>query len=102
MRWEANLFGADERGHDAHVGRQEELQAHDEDGQDSKRHQLQTVVHQLQSDKFTHSLIKTNKKVQRKSAVFNSPHWHFCQCQVQITGELLLQSYHNQSFIKQK
>lgn len=45
-----DLFGADERGHDAHVGRQEELQTHDEDGQDSKRHQLQTVVHQLQRE----------------------------------------------------
>lgn len=29
------------------MGGQEELQAHDEDGQDGKRHELQTVVHQL-------------------------------------------------------
>lgn len=51
--WETDLFGADERGHDAHVGRQEELQTHDEDGQDSKGHQLQTVVDQLEGDKLT-------------------------------------------------
>lgn len=35
-----NLFGADQRGHDAHVRREEELQTHDEDGEDSERHQL--------------------------------------------------------------
>lgn len=49
----ADLFGADQRCHDAHVGGQEELQAHDEDGQDGERHQLQTVVHELQNDVHT-------------------------------------------------
>lgn len=44
---ELNLFGADERGHDAHVWRQEELQTHDEDGEDGEGQQLQTVIHQL-------------------------------------------------------
>lgn len=57
---ETDLFGADERGHDAHVRRQEELQTHDEDGQDSEGHQLQTVIHQLQGDKFTLGLITEN------------------------------------------
>ena len=42
-----HLFGADQRGHDAHVRREEELQTHDEDGQDGERHQLQAVIHQL-------------------------------------------------------
>lgn len=37
---ELNLFGADERGHDAHVWRQEELQTHDEDGEDGEGQQL--------------------------------------------------------------
>lgn len=37
---EPNLFGADERGHDAHVWSQEELQAHDEDGEDGEGQQL--------------------------------------------------------------
>lgn len=37
---ETNLFGADKRGHDAHVWRQEELQAHDEDGEDGEGQQL--------------------------------------------------------------
>lgn len=44
---ETDLFGADERGHDAHVWREEELQTHDEDGQDGEGQQLQAVVHHL-------------------------------------------------------
>lgn len=62
LHWwrETDLFGADERGHDAHVRRQEELQTHDEDGQDSEGHQLQTVIHQLQGDKFTLGLTAEN------------------------------------------
>lgn len=61
---ESDLFRADERRHDAHVWRQEELQAHDEDGQDSKRHQLQTVVHQLHRDTFTQA---------------DKQNWHSCK-----------------------
>lgn len=52
---ELNLFGADERGHDAHVWRQEELQTHDEDGEDGEGQQLEAVIHQLQRQELTHN-----------------------------------------------
>lgn len=48
-----NLSGADEGGHDAHVRRQEELQTHDEDGEDGEGQQLETVIHQLWRQEFT-------------------------------------------------
>jgi len=58
-----DLLGADERRHDAHVRRQEELQAHDEDGEDGERHQLQAVVHQLQRHKFSLSQKGTTSEI---------------------------------------
>ena len=39
LKW-ADLFGADEGGHDAHVGREKELEPHDENCQDCERDQL--------------------------------------------------------------
>lgn len=44
----ADLSGAEQRRHDAHVWREEKFQAHDEDGEDGEGQQLQTVIHQLQ------------------------------------------------------
>lgn len=41
------LSGAEQRRHDAHVWREEELQTHDEDSEDGEGQQLQTVKHQL-------------------------------------------------------
>lgn len=68
-----DLFGADQGGHDAHVGREEELQTHDEDRQDGKRHQLETVVHQLQRGEIHREIKNTrvgkhNKQVERSGA----------------------------------
>lgn len=56
-RW-TNLSGDDERGHDAHVRRQKELQTHNKHSQHRKGHQLQDMVHQL-----------TQRKTEKEKAV---------------------------------
>lgn len=47
-----NLSGAEQRGHDAHVWCEEELQTHDKDSEDGEGDQLQTVIHQLQQKQY--------------------------------------------------
>lgn len=49
----AHLSGAEQRRHDAHVWREEELQTHDEDSEDGEGQQLQTVKHKLQHEPST-------------------------------------------------